>query len=65
MKCKPDNVNMKKTKYFLISSTEDDLEFYNEAQIIPISNHTTNNCKTALPKKTKHIKVKLNLARVS
>ena len=62
-KCKPENVNMKKTKYFLSSSTEDDLEFDNEAQIIPISNHTTNNCKNCPSKEDKTYESKAKLSK--
>jgi hypothetical protein len=62
-KCKPENVNMEKTKYFLSSSTEDDLEFDNEAQIIPISNHTTNNCKNCPSKEDKTYESKAKLSK--
>jgi hypothetical protein len=62
-KCKPKNVNMKKTKYFLSSSTEDDLESDNEAQTIPISNNDTNNHKTYPSKEDKTNESKATLSK--
>ena len=62
-KCKPKNVNMKKTKYFLSSSTEDDLESDNEAQTIPISNNDTNNHKTYPSKEDKTYESKAKLSK--
>ena len=54
---------MKKTKYFLSDSTEDDLESDNEAQIIAVSNNDTNNHKTYPSNEDKQYESKAKLSK--